>query len=163
MDPWSGKEVTRAPGDEESFSALAYKVMTDPFVGRLVFFRVYSGTLKSGAAVLNPRMGKQDRVGRVVRMHANKREEVENVFAGQIAASVGLKRIGNGHSKGGKDVRFRLPGGAKVEIPGTIFLRLVGLGLILLVLLKLYGVDVRGLIPGEQGNENAAVTVEAQH
>ena len=71
--------------------------------------------------------------------------------------SLSLKRNGNGHSKAGKDVRFKLPGGSSIEIPGTIFLRLFAYGMILLVLLKLYGVDVRGLIPGEQGNENAEV------
>ncbi|MGD8394304.1 MAG: elongation factor G [Candidatus Eiseniibacteriota bacterium] len=96
MDPANEKTLSRAPSDDEPFCALAFKVATDPFVGRLVFFRVYSGVLDSNAAVLNPRIGKHDRVGRVVRMHSNKREELEHVYAGQIAASVGLKRVHTG-------------------------------------------------------------------
>jgi elongation factor G len=96
INPKTDKVEKRAPLDDEPFAALAFKVMTDPFVGRLVFFRVYSGTLKTGASVLNARTGKQDRVGRVVQMHSNKREEVQQVYAGHIAASVGLKRVSTG-------------------------------------------------------------------
>ncbi len=85
------KELTRKTDDNESFSALAFKIMTDPFVGKLCFFRVYSGVLKSGSYVFNPTSGKKERVGRILRMHANSREEVQEVFAGEIAAAVGLK------------------------------------------------------------------------
>ncbi|MBQ4158148.1 MAG: elongation factor G [Clostridia bacterium] len=87
----SGKEVERKPDDKEQFSALAFKVMVDPFVGRLVFFRVYSGTLKSGSYVYNATKGKRERIGRILRMHANHREEIEEVYAGDIAAAVGFK------------------------------------------------------------------------
>lgn len=85
------KEITRESSDEASFAALAFKVMTDPFVGKLTFFRVYSGTLKAGSYVLNATTGKKERIGRILQMHANKREEIEEVYAGDIAAAVGLK------------------------------------------------------------------------
>ena len=81
----------RHASDEEPFSALAFKVATDPFVGQLIFFRVYSGTLSSGSYVYNPRTRNKERIGRILRMHANDREEVKKVFAGEIAAAVGLK------------------------------------------------------------------------
>ena len=71
------------------FSALAFKIMADPFVGKLAFFRVYSGTLKSGSYVYNSTKGKKERIGRILQMHANKREEIEEVYAGDIAAAVG--------------------------------------------------------------------------
>ena len=77
--------------DSESFAALAFKIAADPFVGKLAFFRVYSGTLKSGSYVLNPTKGKKERIGRILQMHANHREEIEEVYAGDIAAAVGLK------------------------------------------------------------------------
>ncbi|MFS1514680.1 elongation factor G [Chengkuizengella sp. SCS-71B] len=86
-----GTEVVRNSSDEEPFSALAFKIMTDPFVGKLTFFRVYSGTLDSGSYVLNTTKGKRERVGRILMMHANSREEVGTVYAGDIAAAVGLK------------------------------------------------------------------------
>ena len=86
-----GNEVLRHPSDSEPFTALAFKVMTDPFVGKLTFFRVYSGTLKSGSYVLNSTKGEKERVGRILQMHANHREEISEVFAGDIAAIVGLK------------------------------------------------------------------------
>jgi elongation factor G len=86
-----GTEVTRKSSDEAPFSALAFKIMTDPFVGRLSFFRVYSGILKSGSYVLNSTKGKRERVGRILQMHANSREEIDQVYAGDIAAAVGLK------------------------------------------------------------------------
>ena len=86
-----GNEVLRHPSDSEPFTALAFKVMTDPFVGKLTFFRVYSGTLKSGSYVLNSTKGQKERVGRILQMHANHREEISEVFAGDIAAIVGLK------------------------------------------------------------------------
>ena len=86
-----GNEVLRHPSDSEPFTALAFKVMTDPYVGRLTFFRVYSGTLKSGSYVLNSTKGEKERVGRILQMHANHREEITEVFAGDIGAIVGLK------------------------------------------------------------------------
>jgi elongation factor G len=87
----NGNEVVRHPSDSEPFSALAFKVMTDPFVGRLTFFRVYSGTLKSGSYVLNSTKDEKERIGRILQMHANHRNEISEVFAGDIAAAVGLK------------------------------------------------------------------------
>ena len=84
-------EIERHASDEEPFSALAFKIMSDPFVGKLAFFRVYSGTLNSGSYVLNSTKDKKERVGRILQMHANKREEIERVYAGDIAAAVGLK------------------------------------------------------------------------
>ncbi len=89
--PDSDEEVTRPSSDEEPFSALAFKVMTDPYVGKLTFFRVYSGTLSSGSYVQNSTKGKRERVGRILQMHANSREEISQVYAGDIAAAVGLK------------------------------------------------------------------------
>ncbi len=87
----SGEEVERTADDNESFAALAFKVMVDPFVGRLVFFRVYSGVLKSGSYVYNATKGKRERIGRILRMHANHREEIQEVYTGDIAAAVGFK------------------------------------------------------------------------
>lgn len=89
--PGTGEAMTRPADDNGPFSALAFKIMVDPFVGKLAFFRVYSGTLKSGSYVLNSTKDKKERVGRIVQMHANKREEVEYVYSGDIAAAVGLK------------------------------------------------------------------------
>ena len=86
-----GNEVLRHPSDSEPFTALAFKVMTDPFVGKLTFFRVYSGTLKSGSYVMNSTKGEKERIGRILLMHANHREEIDEVYAGDIAAAVGLK------------------------------------------------------------------------
>ena len=91
IDPDTEAEVERHASDEEPFSALAFKVMTDPFVGRLTFFRVYSGTLQSGSYVQNATKGKRERVGRILQMHANHRQEIPEVFSGDIAAAVGLK------------------------------------------------------------------------
>ncbi len=87
----NGEEDTRPSSDSEPFSALAFKIMTDPYVGKLSFFRVYSGTLKSGSYVYNSTKGKKERVGRILQMHANSREEISEVYAGDIAAAVGLK------------------------------------------------------------------------
>ncbi|MDX8363080.1 elongation factor G [Cytobacillus sp. IB215316] len=89
--PDTNEEVTRPSSDDEPFSALAFKVMTDPFVGKLTFFRVYSGTLDAGSYVQNSTKGKRERVGRILQMHANSREEISKVYAGDIAAAVGLK------------------------------------------------------------------------
>ena len=90
------KEILRKPGDAEPFSALAFKVMTDPFVGQLIFFRVYSGVVHAGDAVYNPVKGKKERIGRILQMHANNREEIKDVYAGDIAAAVGLKDVTTG-------------------------------------------------------------------
>src|SRR5215208_6805244 len=91
IDPKSGAEVLRTPDDTEPFSALAFKIAADPFVGKLAFFRVYSGTLKAGSYVYNPVKDKRERIGRILQMHANHREEIDIVYAGDIAAAVGLK------------------------------------------------------------------------
>lgn len=90
-DPDTDEEITRAVSDKDPFSALAFKIMADPFVGKLAFFRVYSGVLESGSYVLNSTKNKKERIGRILQMHANKREEITEVYAGDIAAAVGLK------------------------------------------------------------------------
>ena len=90
-DPKTDEKISRKPGDEEKFAALAFKIVTDPFVGRLSFFRVYSGVLEKGSYVLNSTKNKKERMGRLLQMHANKREEIEVVYSGDIAAAVGLK------------------------------------------------------------------------
>src|SRR5690606_28021259 len=82
--------------DDAPFSALAFKIMADPYVGKLAFFRVYSGTLKAGSYVYNPVKGKRERIGRILQMHANHREELEEVYAGAIAAAVGLRDTATG-------------------------------------------------------------------
>ena len=91
VDPETGEEVERVADDKGPFSALAFKIMADPFVGKLAFFRVYSGTLKTGSYVYNSTKGKKERVGRILQMHANHRQEIEEVYSGDIAAAVGLK------------------------------------------------------------------------
>ncbi|MDY3919914.1 MAG: elongation factor G [Candidatus Limivivens sp.] len=91
-----GNEIERHSSDEEPFSALAFKIMADPFVGKLAFFRVYSGTMNSGSYVLNSTKGKKERVGRILQMHANKRQELDKVYSGDIAAAVGFKVTGTG-------------------------------------------------------------------
>ena len=91
-----GNEVVRHSSDEEPFSALAFKIMTDPFVGKLAFFRVYSGTMNSGSYVLNATKDKKERVGRILQMHANKRQELDKVYSGDIAAAVGFKNTTTG-------------------------------------------------------------------
>ena len=95
-DPKTGKEITRKPDDSEPFSALAFKIMVDPYVGRLTFFRVYSGQLKTGSYVYNSNSEKKERVGRILQMHANHREDIEHVSTGDIAAVVGLKNTRTG-------------------------------------------------------------------
>ena len=90
------KKIARPPEDDAPFAALVFKIMTDPFVGQLAFVRVYSGTLKNGDTVYNPRRARRERVGRLVKMHANKREEINEVLAGDIAAAVGLKSVSTG-------------------------------------------------------------------
>ncbi len=96
IDPRTDTETSRPAADDEPFSALAFKIMTDPFVGKLTFFRVYSGVLKAGSYVYNASKGKKERVGRILQMHANHREDRSEIFAGDIAAAVGLKSTSTG-------------------------------------------------------------------
>lgn len=96
VDPKTEKEIVRHVGDDQPFSALAFKIMTDPYVGKLTFFRVYSGTANCGMTVYNPRTRKKERLGRLLQMHANSREERDAVYSGDIAAAVGLKNITTG-------------------------------------------------------------------
>jgi len=96
FDPKTEVDISRAPADDAPFSALAFKLQTDPFVGQLTYFRVYSGSLEAGSYVLNSTNGEKERVGRILRMHANDREEVKTVYAGEIAALVGLKNTRTG-------------------------------------------------------------------
>ena len=96
IDPDKDKEVTRKPMDDEPFSALAFKIMVDPYVGRLTYFRVYSGMINTGDHVYNPISGKKERIGRLLQMHANHREDIKSVYAGDIAAVVGLKNTRTG-------------------------------------------------------------------
>jgi elongation factor G len=95
-DPESGKQITRKASDDEPFSALAFKIMADPYVGQLTFIRVYSGVLKSGDSVLNSRTQRNERIGRLLKMHANKREDIQEILAGDICAAVGLKNVSTG-------------------------------------------------------------------
>ena len=96
LHPKTEKEISRKQNTDEPFSALAFKIMTDPYVGKLTFFRVYSGSAKAGSYVFNPISGKKERFGRVLQMHANSREDLQEVFAGDIAAAVGLKNTRTG-------------------------------------------------------------------
>jgi elongation factor G len=96
IDPRDGSIAVRRPGDGEPFAALAFKIMTDPYVGQLTFLRVYSGTLNSGDSVYNSTRQKKERIGRILKMHANKREEIKAIYAGEIAACVGLKNAFTG-------------------------------------------------------------------
>ena len=98
INPDTDEEETRPASDDEPFAALAFKIMTDPFVGRLTFFRVYSGVLQSGSYVLNTSKGKRERIGRILQMHANSRQEIDTVYSGDIAAAVGLKDTTTGDS-----------------------------------------------------------------
>lgn len=98
IDPNTEEEITRKPSNDEPFAALVFKLQTDPFVGQLAFFRVYSGRMASGSYILNSTTGKKERIGRIVRLQADKREEVKEVFAGEIAAAVGLKDTKTSHT-----------------------------------------------------------------
>ena len=98
IDPTTGQEIFRKASDEESFTALAFKLQSDPFVGQLTFFRVYSGTVSAGSYIYNSTLDKKERLGRIVRLQADKREEVETVYAGEIAAAVGLKDVKTSHT-----------------------------------------------------------------
>jgi elongation factor G len=96
VNPENAEVITRKPADSEPFSALAFKIMADPFVGQLTFIRVYSGQLKSGDSVLNAGRGRSERIGRLLKMHANKREDINEILAGDICAAVGLKNVSTG-------------------------------------------------------------------
>ena len=98
IDPATGEEILRHASDTEPFAALAFKLQTDPFVGQLTFFRVYSGTIEAGSYIYNSTTGNKERLGRIVRLQANKREEVKKVYAGEIAAAVGLKEAKTSHT-----------------------------------------------------------------
>jgi len=97
-NPKTGEIIEVAPSDNEPFCALAFKIAADPYVGTLTYFRVYSGTLKKGSYVLNTTSGEKERIGRILRMHANQREEVDEIFAGDLVATVGLKNTSTGHT-----------------------------------------------------------------
>lgn len=112
-----GTETVRGPDDNEPFSALAFKIATDPYVGTLTFFRVYSGTINSGDAVYNPVKGKRERVGRIVQMHANERKEIKEVLAGDIAAAVGLKDVTTGDTLCSNEQRVTLE---RMEFPEPV-------------------------------------------
>ncbi len=98
IDPKTEKEIIRSANDTEPFSALVFKIATDPFVGSLAYFRVYSGTLTKGSYLMNPITGEKERIGRILQMHANSRKDIDEVSAGDIAATVGLRRTGTGHT-----------------------------------------------------------------
>ncbi len=117
VDPDSENEISREASDDEEFSALAFKIMTDPFVGKLTFIRVYSGILKSGSYVLNSVKGKRERVGRLLKMHANNREEVSELYAGDIAAAIGLKSTTTGDTLCSQDSPIILE---SMEFPDTV-------------------------------------------
>lgn len=117
IDPKSGEKITRKADDNEPFSALAFKLQTDPYVGQLTYFRVYSGTLKAGSYVLNVSNGDKERIGRVLRMHANHREEVKEVYAGGIGAIVGLKNTHTGDTLSDPDHPIILE---KIEAPEPV-------------------------------------------
>ena len=113
----AGKTATRPPRDDAPFAALAFKVMADPYVGKLTYFRVYSGTLKAGSRVLNVSNGRTERVGRLLMMHANHREEIEECYAGDICAGVGLKHTGTGDTLAAPDAPIELE---QIEFPEPV-------------------------------------------
>ena len=117
IDPKTEAPMERQPSDDEAFSALAFKILTDPFVGRLSFFRVYSGVLNKGSYVLNSTKGKKERMGRLLQMHANKREELDVVYSGDIAAAVGLKETTTGDTLCDESKPIILE---KMEFPDTV-------------------------------------------
>ena len=116
-DPKTEEPIQREMGDDAPFSALAFKIITDPFVGRLSFFRVYSGVLEKGSYVLNSTKGKKERMGRLLQMHANKREELDTVYSGDIAAAVGLKDTTTGDTLCAENAPIILE---KMEFPDTV-------------------------------------------
>jgi elongation factor G len=115
-DP-NGKSTVRRPTDDEPFAALAFKIMADPYVGKLTYFRVYSGKLAAGSRVLNVSTGRTERIGRILMMHANHREEVAEVHAGDIAAAVGIKQVSTGDTLAAPDARIRLE---TIEFPEPV-------------------------------------------
>ena len=117
VNPDTDEEEERPASDEEPFAALAFKIMTDPFVGRLTFFRVYSGVLNSGSYVLNTTKGKRERIGRILQMHANTRMEIETVYSGDIAAAVGLKDTTTGDSLTDEKAKVILE---SIEVPEPV-------------------------------------------
>jgi elongation factor G len=117
INPDTDEEEERPASDDEPFAALAFKIMTDPFVGRLTFFRVYSGVLNSGSYVLNTSKGKRERIGRILQMHANHRNEIETVYAGDIAAAVGLKDTTTGDSLTDEKAKVILE---SIEVPEPV-------------------------------------------
>jgi elongation factor G len=108
LDPKTGDAITRKADDKEPFAALAFKVATDPYVGTLTYFRVYSGTLQKGSYVLNTTTGEKERISRILRMHAAEREEVDELYAGDIAATVGLKNTSTGHTLSAENASISL-------------------------------------------------------
>ncbi|MDP9377806.1 MAG: elongation factor G [Actinomycetota bacterium] len=112
-----GRQATRPASDDEPFAALAFKIMADPFVGKLTFFRVYSGTLEAGSKILNVTTGRTERVGRILMMHANDREDVDVVYAGDIAAAVGIKQVYTGDTLAAPDKPIRLE---QMEFPEPV-------------------------------------------
>ena len=117
INPDTDEEETRPASDDEPFAALAFKIMTDPFVGRLTFIRVYSGILQSGSYVMNTSKGKRERIGRILQMHANSRQEIEQVYAGDIAAAVGLKDTTTGDSLTDEKAKVILE---SIEVPEPV-------------------------------------------
>ncbi len=120
MEPVKGEgdqPAERHPSDDEPFSALAFKIVADPYVGKLTYFRVYSGTLAAGTRVLNVTSGRTERIGRILMMHANEREEVEQVYAGDIAAAVGIKQVATGDTLAAPDKPIRLE---TIEFPEPV-------------------------------------------
>ena len=117
VNPDTDEEEERPASDDEPFAALAFKIMTDPFVGRLTFFRVYSGVLNSGSYVLNTSKGKRERIGRILQMHANRRQEIEQVYAGDIAAAIGLKDTTTGDSLTDEKAKVILE---SIEVPEPV-------------------------------------------
>ena len=117
VNPDTDEEEERPASDEAPFAALAFKIMTDPFVGRLTFFRVYSGVLQSGSYVLNTSKGKRERIGRILQMHANTRKEIETVYSGDIAAAVGLKDTTTGDSLTDEKAKIILE---SIEVPEPV-------------------------------------------
>ena len=117
VNPDTDEEEERPASDDEPFAALAFKIMTDPFVGRLTFFRVYSGVLNSGSYVLNTTKGKRERIGRILQMHANSRKEIETVYSGDIAAAIGLKDTTTGDSLTDEKAKIILE---SIEVPEPV-------------------------------------------
>ncbi|MGL4334949.1 MAG: elongation factor G, partial [Lactococcus garvieae] len=117
VNPETDEEDERPASDDAPFAALAFKIMTDPFVGRLSFFRVYSGTLDAGSYVLNTSKGKRERIGRILQMHANTRQEIQTVYAGDIAAAVGLKNTTTGDSLTDEKAKIILE---SIEVPEPV-------------------------------------------